>query len=236
MSTFSSFAAERYPFKTVMVYGSDREGRYDKVIDAFKKADYKVINMFERCDTSDHMLEPALTSDDRAITVINRDFRLGTCCKNWLNTIVAENIWREKQGLPLIPIVFSVGHQTATDKSPTMLSPSRFATRGETSFTSKEVRRAYKLCLLDETRSVGVKTFKFVVAQLGEKGEVTSLTEVPAPWEDPSWQGLWEERMKTHQDAPYKYVRENLPADDGYQPHLHSLKARIASFTPADLE
>lgn len=123
-------------------------------------------------------------------------------CKNGITNLVLENYRRTKQGLPLIPLLFCVdidgneyefNSETITSKDIDL----------NTKFTNSELRRAYKLCTIQnsELRKIAQATIKFAKVKI-QKDNLLALEAILPPWSSPDWQEMWTARME--QSAPQK--------------------------------
>ena len=136
-------------------------------------------------------------------------------CKAGLTNIVVENYKRKAEGLTLIPIIFCIDVEGASDKD-VPFDPTRFASKDERVnhlLTNQEIRRAYKLCCHapnSKFQEVAKETFKWTkLVKIGHNSY--TLIETLPFWErDPGFNSAWEKRIKgstTKKDNP-KWKKE----------------------------
>lgn len=107
---------------------------------------------------------------------------IGRMCKTAITNLVLENYKRAKEGLPLIPVLFCI--DIVNNPKPwSIQNICSKAPENNKQITHKELRRAFKLCHLEneEIRRIARETFKFV--KVGEKG----LEAIDAPWASPDF-------------------------------------------------
>ena len=123
--------------------------------------------------------------------------------KNGLVNLVLENYKREKEGLPLIPILFC----TDIDHSPYPVSAEIITSKNNefnSLITHSELRRAYKLCYEfdDEAfKKIALKSFRFIKLKEAANAPKYLLEQIKAPWDSPDWKNLWVSRKKTSQNS-----------------------------------
>lgn len=107
--------------------------------------------------------------------------KIGRMCKTALADVVLENYKREREGLPLIPLLFCID---ITD-NPRPFSPATILSKApglNKQITHKEFRRAFKLCTHPkaDVRRIALQTFKFV--KVCVQKDTCTLEQIPAPW------------------------------------------------------
>ena len=161
------------------------------------------------------------TLEGRNVNLIDYDpteRHLSRKCKAAITDIVLENYKRQKEGLPLIPIIFCID---ITD-NPQPYSIEKICSKDSKingQVTHKELRRAYKLCTHPnpKIRAIALQTFKFAKISVDLKvivvleNEVVVLEQIPAPWaastESPEkvsskFAACWEARKKDSKSTP----------------------------------
>ena len=172
--------------------------------------------------------ELATTLEGRKINLIDynstSEKKLSRQCKTAIANIVLENYKRQKEGLPLIPVIFAID---ITD-NPHPYSIEKIcskASRINGQVTHKELRRAYKLCTHPnpKIRAIALQTFKFV--KVCVKDKAPTLEKIPAPWdsiESPKkvsskFAACWETRKKDSTSTP---KHENFDWSQQLEKHI----------------
>ena len=128
--------------------------------------------------------EVVTTLEGRRMNLIDYDTsekELSRTCKTALANVVLENYKRQKEGLPLIPIIFCI--DITNNKQPYSIEKicsKEAKLNGQ--ITHRELRRAYKLCTHPnpKIRAIALQTFKFT--KLCVSTVALSLEQIPAPW------------------------------------------------------
>jgi hypothetical protein len=122
-------------------------------------------------------------------------------CKAAITNLVLENYKRNKEGLPLIPVLFAID----IDGNTKPLRVDRMTSkehRFNDQFTHKELRRAYKLCTHENTQvcKVACETFKFIkLKHLGNNEWDIEL--IDPPWSHPQFAEHWTQRKQLSHSA-----------------------------------
>ena len=208
----------------------------------FRIADYRL-----RYDRSDAIEDPikTYTSEGREIFRIKRSTSTtARICKAALVNMVIENVKREREGLPLIPVLFTIdiSSDTSGQYPPCINDLINIRNR----YTFKELRRVYKLCadpeLPPEVRAIAERTFKFVKvlvstspeedagassADLTEKITTIAFETIKAPWQKDhkSWLAAmaeYTEKKKTTEPKPSHliYIEEKKEERLEWRPQL----------------
>lgn len=125
-------------------------------------------------------------------------------CKSKLVNIVLENYKSQREGKPLIPIVFCI--DVTNNEYPlftrAILSRTDPANqRGDKLFTHSELRRAYKLCYDEKVDpaicDIAKRSFHFVKVERAPQTKELKLQRIQAPWEAADWEKHWAMRQDT---------------------------------------
>lgn len=133
-------------------------------------------------------------------------------CKAGLVNIIIENIKREKEGKPIIPVLFV----TDIEENTHPIRSETIASKENTFVTMGELRRAYKLChdpnLHLQVREMAQKTFKFVkVGHLSQSGVTEYYLSPIAPfWMALDWEKAWDHRKVQSTIKPNQFWRQFL--------------------------
>lgn len=173
--------------KQVVVYGPHHCG-YSKIAHAINMDSSSIVKKSFTWSIAD----PLVTDDWSLKTFEGRKMHqlafepgytetIGRLCKTGLTDVVLENYKREKEDLPLIPVLFCID---ITD-NPRPFLPAAILSKVDGlngQITHKEIRRAFKLCTHPnaDIRRIALQTFKFVKLNVGEGP--SSLKQIPAPW------------------------------------------------------
>ncbi|MEI8300119.1 MAG: hypothetical protein WCG10_00715 [Chlamydiota bacterium] len=125
--------------------------------------------------------------------------RVGVFCKNGLASVVVENLRRQSEKLPRIPLLFFIDIDGNEYSGPTPISVTTKEPTFNGLYTHAEIRRAYKLCydpaIDPEIQSVARKTFEFI--KLTKIADNTyGLEKQQAPWEQVGWDDAWVKRQE----------------------------------------
>ena len=125
--------------------------------------------------------------------------RVGVFCKNGLASVVVENLRRQSEKLPRIPLLFFIDIEGNEYSGPTPISVTTKEPILNGLYTHTEIRRAYKLCydpaIDPEIQSVARKTFEFI--KLTKTADDTyGLEKQQAPWEQVGWDDAWVKRQE----------------------------------------
>lgn len=122
-----------------------------------------------------------------------------TNCKTMLTNLIVENAERQKNGLPLIPLIFLVANKNES------LNIKKVATSlfNGKDFTDSELRRCYKIFTHDNplVRNLAERTIKFVKLTRSTVKVGYSLIdhyfceELPPFWTHVDWSKGWEQRQ-----------------------------------------
>lgn len=155
------------------------------------------------------------TSDKRVVAKIHHGtgFMTKGMCKAGLVNIVIENMKRNQEGIPIIPIVFVVEKD---DEKLDIIQIANTASTRSKGFTNSEIRRAYRLCfdpdVGEQIRDVARKTFSFISLTTNAVTDSVqySFSKRPAPWESAQWHVHWKNKdASTHSTLkPYPWREE----------------------------
>lgn len=126
--------------------------------------------------------------------------------KAGLTNLVFENYKREKEGLPIIPILFAIDIDDNSYPTTAQLVTSKDV-KSNSRRTHSELRRAYKL--VQEFGDVAEQSFKFVKLKKIEDSRY-SVEQIDAPWKDSEWETLWAARkaQSVAQDKPKHWKKQ----------------------------
>ncbi len=200
-----------------MVYGWKHCGYYQvsHVLDADNGGPLKkTLNYLAGDPTLPANNDFVTTLEGRNVNLIDYDSterHLTRKCKTAITDIVLENYKRQKERLPIIPIIFCID---ITD-NPQPYSIEKICSKDSKingQVTHKELRRAFKLCTHPnpKIRDIALQTFKFAKINVDLNGAVT-LEQLPSPWaaskESPEkasskFAACWEARKKDSKSKP----------------------------------
>ncbi|WP_454781584.1 hypothetical protein [Legionella sp. WA2022007384] len=178
------------------------------VVFGFGKYDYK-----ELCNAiNKYSGMNALNSDnyDSKHTDLskNNPYSMYNYFKFILNDLMVENYKRQKEGKPIVPLIFVVG------KSDAKYDPKQIAQRDddptEKWVTLTELRRVYKLATEfgPEFSQVALDTIKFV--NIETNSDVTTLKLVTPFWESQDWQKDWQTRKEDTQKRHGQLIKNSI--------------------------
>ncbi|WP_454784792.1 hypothetical protein [Legionella sp. WA2024007413] len=178
------------------------------VVFGFSKYAYKELCMA----INEHDGINALNSDtyDSKHTDLSRNnpYSMYNYFKFILNDLILENYKRQKEGKPIIPLIFVVG------KGNMSYEPKQIAQREEDPsdkwVTLTELRRVYKLATEfgPEFSKVALDTVKFV--SLETNSDLTTLKRVSPFWENPDWQKGWQTRKEETQKTHSRLIKNSI--------------------------
>lgn len=178
-------------------------------------------------------------------------------CKSGITNLVLENLKREEEGLPIIPLLFCIDIDDQGDHpwdkrrntwdaagpNPWVTTPEllcekdRMTVTGQMNHftTHSELRRCYKLANTfndAQVRAVANRTFRFVkVIQDKDTGEYR-LEQIQAPWDHPDWNKYWTKRMEIsaqqRSKKPSGPTRLGLDVDEKGAPFLRRFATPVA--------
>ncbi|KTD00544.1 hypothetical protein [Fluoribacter gormanii] len=178
------------------------------VVFGFGKYDYK--KLCEAINQNDEM--KAVHSDNydtkNADLSKNNPYSMYNYFKFILNDLIVENYKKQKEGKPIVPLIFVVG------KSDASYDPKQIAEREydptDKWVTLTELRRVYKLATEfgPEFSKVALNTVKFV--SLETNSDVTTLKPVTPFWEDKNWQKEWQTRKEETKQTHGRLIKNSI--------------------------
>ncbi|PWY54666.1 hypothetical protein DGG96_16055 [Legionella qingyii] len=178
------------------------------VVFGFGKYNYKeVCNAFNKSNGINAVHSDNYETKNTDLTN-NNPYSIYNYFKFIINDLIVENYKRQKEGKPIVPLIFVVG------KSDESYDPKQIAQRDEGPIdkwvTLTELRRVYKLATEfgPEFSKVALDTVKFV--RLETNSEVTTLKPVPPFWEGKEWQQDWQTRKEETQQRHGQLIKNSI--------------------------
>lgn len=135
-----------------------------------------------------------MTLDGKIIERLNYSFEdYYNVCKTGVTNFILENYKREKEGKPLMALLFSVDREG----NPFLFTGKSIADKNSeinSLITHSELRRCYKLCIEEhrEIARIAKKTIKFV--KINQKQNRAVLEEIAPFWLHEGWEEAWKKR------------------------------------------
>lgn len=124
-----------------------------------------------------------------------------------INDLVLENVKKQKNGEPIIPLLFIVGLDNQKCDVNRVLEREDHFDKG---VTLTELRRCYKIAheFGDDLTDIALKTFKFV--ELHDSSNGYELRVVQPFWTEKNWKQGWDERKKSTEKAHSSQHKNNF--------------------------
>lgn len=188
---------------------------------------------------------PSLTLEGVPIYKIKTSGSPQSSFKAGLVNIVIENVKRQREARPLIPVLFTI--DISTDKSghypPSVFDLINLRDRFH---TLKELMRTYKLCtdpsLPSEVREVAAKTFIFVkvlVSQMDTRSPYGLPAETTTTYAFETLKAPWLQESKEVWDATFAEYREKIKTSrsaEQKEEHIREKRLKGLNWRPQLLE